>query len=99
MSKILFVPVCSKCERIIRSTVDYEVDGMNIDGSKSSFIRNGVIVPERCHFCGARFDSISMPTKLPFDPDQFFYADNTCIVCGAVIPEGRQICHKCEMSY
>ena len=22
--------------------------------------------------------------------------DNTCIACGAVIPEGRQICPNCE---
>ena len=22
--------------------------------------------------------------------------DNTCICCGAVIPEGRQICYHCE---
>ena len=22
--------------------------------------------------------------------------DNTCVCCGAVIPEGRQVCHECE---
>lgn len=21
---------------------------------------------------------------------------NTCVVCGAIIPEGRQVCPKCE---
>ena len=23
----------------------------------------------------------------------------TCVVCGAEIPEGRQVCPKCEMEY
>lgn len=22
--------------------------------------------------------------------------DNTCVCCGAPIPEGRQVCHACE---
>lgn len=25
--------------------------------------------------------------------------DNLCIVCGAVIPEGRQVCPNCEKEY
>ncbi len=25
--------------------------------------------------------------------------DNTCVVCGAVIPEGRQVCPVCEQNH
>ena len=25
--------------------------------------------------------------------------DNTCVVCGAVIPEGRQVCPTCEQKH
>ena len=25
--------------------------------------------------------------------------DNTCVVCGAVIPEGRQVCPACEQKH
>lgn len=25
-------------------------------------------------------------------------SDNTCLVCGEIIPEGRQVCIKCTMS-
>jgi len=53
MNTILFMPVCTKCLKIIWQTVDCD-DKHNI-------------VPDKCPYCGTWFDRIAMPTKLPFD--------------------------------
>ena len=28
-----------------------------------------------------------------------YYNENRCVCCGEIIPEGRQICKKCEEEY
>lgn len=35
-----------------------------------------------CKYCGQKLD--------------WNVSDNTCVCCGEIIPEGRQICPKCE---
>ena len=62
---IEFRPVCSKCGRM--------VDGI-VDCSQTEPYRSGgynvvdyLIEPGKCQHCGALFQSIRMPTRLPFD--------------------------------
>lgn len=45
---------------------------------------NGLISPVHkcCYHCGQKLD--------------WNTNDNTCICCGEIIPEGRQVCPKCE---
>ena len=73
-AKILFLPVCSKCRQIIYDTIDYktEVAGLirvNIHNPDIKEIRAmpaKLIFPHQCKNCGAVFENITMPTKLPF---------------------------------
>ena len=58
MAKILFRPICSKCGKQIRRTIDcherYTIGEFRID-------------PMFCPECNEIFTSIEMPTTLPFD--------------------------------
>ena len=58
MAEINFLPVCSNCKQIIHETIDYEE---HADTYPSYTITPGV-----CPHCGERFDSITMPRRLPF---------------------------------
>lgn len=40
------------------------------------------ITADYCNFCGQKLD--------------WNVSDNTCVCCGEIIPEGRQVCLKCE---
>ena len=53
MAQILFRPICSKCGKQIRRTIDY-IAGFQIE-------------PMFCPECNEIFESIEMPTALPFD--------------------------------
>lgn len=53
----------------------------------------------KCSKCGHIIDASAYPEK----PDKPCWCSrkqpqNTCVCCGALIPEGRQICPKCEKS-
>ena len=53
MAKILFRPICSKCGKQIHKTIDC-VEWFSIE-------------PKFCPECNEVFESIEMPTALPFD--------------------------------
>lgn len=48
-----------------------------------------------CEECDRRFGNISMKT-IEEMIDNLPPSDNTCVCCGEVIPEGRQVCLDCE---
>ena len=66
MADILFRPICSNCLCIIDETVDYrEIDFLSREDWMHG-ARTYEITPYRCKNCGCVFDSIEIPTKLPF---------------------------------
>ena len=71
MASIIFMPVCTKCLKIIWQ----EIDGLqSVDVIRDSPRILGAtyyISPYNCPHCGALFNSIIMPTKLPFNPYDF----------------------------
>ena len=70
MAKIVFVPVCSKCEKIIFQTVDYSQGPLVLPEAEPFIVKDrGIISPDKCPRCGAYFDCIIMPQSLPFDMD------------------------------
>lgn len=74
MADILFRPICSNCHCIIDETVDYqEIDFSSLRVDWKHYARMYHIIPYACKNCGSIFDSIEIPTKLPFcvskDPD------------------------------
>lgn len=42
------------------------------------------------------FAWIRWRSEEPQKPKWLKELENTCVCCGAVIPEGRQVCHNCE---
>lgn len=64
MAKIVFAPVCSKCEQIIKKRVDCKYDDTD-DINPRTLFKDKVIEPERCPNCGVYFDAILMPMQLP----------------------------------
>lgn len=52
---ILFRPICSKCKHILYDTIDYIEYPYGYD-----------IIPNKCPFCNEPFESIEIPTTLPF---------------------------------
>lgn len=54
----------------------------------------------KCSRCGHIIDVAAFPEK-PDKPclcSRSMEQLNTCVCCGALIPEGRQVCPKCEKS-
>lgn len=68
-AKIEFLPVCSKCHKVIYDKIDYEADIEYHDtDTKGRFAtREHWIYPAVCTNCGSHFVGINMPTTLPFD--------------------------------
>jgi len=64
IASIMFMPVCTKCWKIIWQ----EIDAQERMGSMHN------ISPYECPNCGALFDNITIPTKLPFDPYDYKYS-------------------------
>ena len=64
---IVFLPVCAKCFKIIWQEVDAPQSDGVIDGSPRLMGAKYDISPDTCPHCGAWFDSIKIPTKLPFN--------------------------------
>ena len=73
MCEINFLPVCSRCNNVLRGeTIDYEshVDILNTPESEpiTKILHNCYeITPHKCPFCGEHFETITIPTKLPFE--------------------------------
>lgn len=64
-TRIEFLPVCSHCQHIIRRPIDYEEHSEPILGGKYHY-RVPHFDPPRCPNCGKMFESVIMPTRLPF---------------------------------
>lgn len=64
MAEINFLPVCSNCNKVIHGEIDYEeIDTMDI---RLFIHKHWEITPRICPYCGEFFETITMPTKLPF---------------------------------
>ena len=61
IASILFMPVCTKCLKIIWQ----EIDGRQSVGAICGSPR--YISPDKCPHCGTWFNNITIPTKLPFN--------------------------------
>lgn len=64
MADILFRPICSNCKCIIEEPVDYVHWEDNYHWEAEYPMHQ--IIPYKCKNCGSIFDSIEIPTKLPF---------------------------------
>ena len=60
VASIMFMPVCTKCLKIIWQEVDAS---QSIDFIGATYD----ISPNKCPHCGALFNSIEIPAKLPFN--------------------------------
>lgn len=67
IASILFMPVCTKCLKIIWQTIEGREKYEIIGGSQRYMGVTYDISPSKCPYCGAWFNNIAMPTKLPFD--------------------------------
>lgn len=61
---INFLPVCSRCRKIIDRTIG--IDEMQYGVPYSD------ISPRVCPNCGAIFTTIHIPTRLPFTEDEYW---------------------------
>lgn len=67
IASIMFMPVCMKCLNIIWQEVDAPQSVGVIGGSPRLMGAKYDISPDKCPHCGALFNSIKIPTKLPFN--------------------------------
>ena len=67
IASILFMPVCTKCLKIIFQTVDGQERYGSVCGRPQLIGAAYDITPEKCPHCGSFFNNITMPTKLPFN--------------------------------
>ena len=66
-ASILFRPVCSKCRGLLYRTIDFIEYPAQIENYKGAILPTDFdIIPNKCPYCNASFESIEMPTKLPF---------------------------------
>ena len=66
ITSILFMPVCTKCLKIIWQEIDGRQSVDIICGSPRLMSATYDISPDKCPHCGALFSNITIPTKLPF---------------------------------
>ena len=67
IASILFMPVCTKCLKIIWQEIDGRQSVGIICGSPRLMGATYDISPDKCPHCGAWFNNITIPTKLPFN--------------------------------
>ena len=73
MADIVFAPICSNCGLPIY--VDITVEDLNYIDQQASIYENKIlhhrrISPYMCPNCGAYFEVVKMPTRLPYEfPD------------------------------
>ena len=60
IASILFMPVCTKCLKIIWETIDVQ---QRVGAISAAYD----ISPDKCPYCGTWFNNIAIPTKLPFN--------------------------------
>lgn len=68
MASISFVPMCTNCKQIIWDVIDYKEAYRQPDVlGGARYFKDHEISPERCPNCGKIFESIEVPTKIPYD--------------------------------
>lgn len=67
IASIMFMPVCTKCWKIIWQEIDVRQNVGVIRGSSWIMGATYDISPYKCPHCGAWFNNITIPTKLPFN--------------------------------
>ena len=67
ITSIMFLPVCTKCLKIIWQEVDMPKRVDIIGDSPKLMGAIYDISPDKCPHCGALFNYITIPTKLPFN--------------------------------
>ena len=68
MAEINFLPVCSNCHRVLYDReIGVETDIINNEIEPLPMkIPYSRITPWKCRYCGEPFETVTMPTKLPF---------------------------------
>lgn len=68
MADIVFLPVCSNCGNILlNDIIDYrEEENLTEFRREPVIIHQKTIMPSQCRYCNAGFETINMPTTLPF---------------------------------
>ena len=75
MAEIMFLPVCTKCNKIVYACIDVEAD---VEHYQQYVLPRYNVCPNICPNCGEHFEAIKIPTKLPFDNRR-----KTNVGCGA----------------
>lgn len=65
MATIQFMPVCTECKKVIFDYIDCNNEVLSMDNVR--YPTHYQITPYSCPNCGAIFEQIVMPTRLPFD--------------------------------
>jgi len=65
MAEIRFMPVCTECKKIIFERID--CNNMVWQKDTIRYCVNYQLTPYSCPNCGAIFEQIEIPTRLPFD--------------------------------
>ena len=66
LATIQFMPVCSNCKKILLETINVDSFYEEVTDKNALYIRY-TITPPMCPYCKTHFNSITMPTKLPYD--------------------------------
>lgn len=72
MTRIIFAPVCGKCQKVIKDVISVEEVDVTREPGKLIKISNYQINPPVCPHCGEAFEAVIMPTKLPVDFNDVF---------------------------
>ena len=63
---IRFMPVCSNCKKILLEIINVDTFYNEIADKNVLYLRH-TITPPICPYCKTPFNSVTMPTKLPYD--------------------------------
>lgn len=80
MAEINFLPVCSNCRTILDDQLIDLAENVTLHGQPAYAVKDYSIVPRFCPKCREYFSSITMPTKIPFQPTRKgpgYYGDAT----------------------
>lgn len=71
LAEIKFKPVCSRCGKVLNTTVNYEYTPNPVAELKRIFSYDEVLEPAQCPYCHRYFTRIEMPVKLPYYPHPY----------------------------
>ena len=72
IASIMFMPVCTECWNIIFQEIDVQQSSGIVRDSPRLIYPKYAISPDKCPHCGALFNNITIPTKLPFDSYDYY---------------------------